>query len=91
MPHLIQQSDVRNRLLAGLPPDAFALLQPGLERRSLEQGTLLEPPGEPVAHVYFPEPGVVSVVACAVSGVQLEAGVIGPEGMTGLRVRDKTG
>lgn len=84
MPQIIQQSEVRNRLLATLASDTFALLQPRLERVSLEQGTLLEQPGEPVMRVYFPEPGVVSVVACAASGVRLEAGVVGPEGMTGL-------
>ncbi|WP_019906533.1 Crp/Fnr family transcriptional regulator [Methylobacterium sp. 77] len=41
---------------------------------------------KPISHVYFPEPGVVSVVARTLAGERLEAGVIGPEGMTGLAI-----
>ena len=78
-------SDLRNTLLAGLPGDALARITPQLERRSLELGEVLQAPDAPIAHVYFPEPGVVSVVAHTASQ-QLEAGVVGPEGMTGVCV-----
>lgn len=84
VPVLIAQSDVRNRLLATLAPSDFALLQPDLERRSLEQGDVVERPGKPIHEVIFPEPGMVSVVAHTLTGMTLEAGVIGPEGLTGL-------
>ena len=78
-------TELRNALLAGLPADAFARVASQLERRSLELGEVLQTPGAPIAHVYFPEPGVVSVVAHSASQ-QLEAGVVGPEGMTGICV-----
>ena len=81
----IDPSNLRNTLLMGLSADAFARIAPQLERRSLELGEVLQAPGAPVTHVYFPEPGVVSVVAHTASQ-RLEAGVVGPEGMTGVCV-----
>lgn len=45
---------------------------------------MLEGPGEPIAAVHFPEPGMISVIAHAPNGVQSEAGIVGPEGMVGL-------
>ena len=82
----IQQGAVRNQLLQSLSAVEFALLQADLEHGSHEQGAVMEAPGETITHVYFPEPGMVSVVASTPSGTQLEAGIIGPEGMTGLAV-----
>ena len=90
MTHPIQQDAIRNQLLQSLPGAEFALLQPDLERGSHEQGAMMEAPGETITHVYFPEPGMVSVVAKTQSGVRLEAGIIGPEGMTGLAVLNGT-
>lgn len=86
----ITQASVRNRLLASLTPDEFARLQPLLVRVSLRLRQGLEDPGEAIQHVYFPEPGVVSVVATSPGGERLEVGVIGPEGMTGLAVINGT-
>lgn len=82
----ISQDTIRNQILQSLSVAEFALLQPDLERGSYAQGVVMEAPGEPITHVYFPEPGMISVVAQAPGGVRLEAGVIGPEGMTGLAV-----
>lgn len=75
---------IRNRLLAALAPDILAALQPHLERHSLEQGFAAEVPDRTITHAYFPEPGVFSVVAHTPAGTRLEAGIIGPEGMTGI-------
>jgi CRP-like cAMP-binding protein len=80
----IVQSDLRNHLLRALAADDFERLRPGLVRRSVEQGEILEAPGKPVAAVHFPDPGVLSVVARSADGTQAEAGLVGPEGMTGL-------
>ena len=79
-------SPFRNRLLATLPSEGFATLQPHLEQQSLEQGFAAEIPGRAITHAYFPEPGVMSVVAHTPTGTRLEAGIIGPEGMTGLAI-----
>ena len=80
----LSSSAFRNRLLASLPPEGFEALQPHIERQSLDQGFSAETPGCAITHVYFPEPGVISVVARGPTGTRLEAGIIGPEGMTGL-------
>lgn len=86
----IAQASVRNRLLSALQPEQFARLQPLLVRVSLRLREELEEPRKPIEHVYFPEPGVVSVVAVSQGGERLEVGVIGPEGMTGLPIVNGT-
>ncbi|GJE17884.1 Crp/Fnr family transcriptional regulator [Methylobacterium marchantiae] len=86
MKHDLDQGAVRNRLLTTLTAAEFALLAPDLKRVSLEQGYVVQEPLQPIPHVFFPEPGVVSVVARTSAGERLEAGVIGPEGMTGLAI-----
>ena len=50
----------------------------------------MEMPNQSITHVYFPEPGVVSIVAHAPMGMRLEAGIVGPEGMTGLSLLNGT-
>ena len=84
MTRFLQQTQIRNRLLATLPAADFARFQPHLERGSYDQGAVMEMPGEPIARAYFPEPGMVSVVVRGADGTRLEVGIIGPEGMTGL-------
>ena len=79
------QATQRNRLLASLSASDFALLAPHLQRHSLDSGYVIETPHQPVPHVYFPEPGVISIVAQS-GDTRLEAGIIGPEGVTGLTV-----
>jgi CRP-like cAMP-binding protein len=84
MAHL-QQASVRNRLLATLTPDDFDLLQPDLEPVPLDFRHWLIEAGEPIQHVYFPEQGIVSILADTSQG-RIEVGMIGPEGMAGLPV-----
>src|SRR3954469_17384404 len=84
MAHL-QPASVRNRLLATLTPDDFDLLQTHLEAVPLEMRHWLIEAGEPIQHVYFPEQGIVSILADTTEG-KIEVGMIGPEGMAGLPV-----
>jgi len=84
MAHL-QQASVRNRLLSGLAPDDFGLLQPDLEPVPLDLRHWLIEAGEPIQHVTFPEQGIVSILADTMEG-RIEVGMIGPEGMAGLPV-----
>ena len=58
----IEQAAVRNRLLAALPPDAFAALAPILEPVELGPNQVLHEPGQAIRHVLFPEGGLVSHV-----------------------------
>jgi CRP-like cAMP-binding protein len=76
----------RNRLLAALSAADLALLEPQLERVSLERRFVLEAPNKPVENVYFIEAGVVSVVAVNGRGERIEVGLIGCEGMSGVTV-----
>jgi CRP-like cAMP-binding protein len=77
---------VCNRLLAALSPEDFSLLQPQLEPVPLPVGTRLVEPNTPIEHVYFLEHGIVSVMAATPQSCRIEAGMIGPDGMTGTSV-----
>lgn len=73
-----------NRLLALLPEDEVRSLESDLEYVPLPYGSVLCEPGEPVAHVYFPTAGIVSIILVSDSGTNAELAVIGREGMVGL-------
>jgi CRP-like cAMP-binding protein len=81
----LQQISTRNRLLFALNRDDFDLLQPDLEPVALELRQWLIEAGEPIQQVYFPEHGIVSILADTSQG-RIEVGLIGPEGMAGLPV-----
>jgi CRP-like cAMP-binding protein len=76
----------RNRLLAALSSEDFALLEPGLEPLTLKTRQMLEPPNKAIKHSYFITSGLASVIAIDKNGNRLEVGMIGREGMTGLPV-----
>jgi CRP-like cAMP-binding protein len=74
---------IRNRLLASLPPDVLAALLPKMRHVTLTlRNTLLAADAE-IEHVYFPEAGMISLVAIFADGKQGEVGIIGREGMFG--------
>ena len=77
----------RNRILAALSNADLALLQPHLERVPLKMRQRLHWPNWPIRSVYFPESGIASVVAVSASERrQVEIGIVGREGMTGLPI-----
>jgi CRP-like cAMP-binding protein len=75
---------VRNRLLAGLPPDELSRLGPSLDSTTLELGRRLEVPGRIPTHVYFPWSGVCSLTAAMEDGHVVEVATIGNEGVVGM-------
>lgn len=77
------QSHVRNRLLAALSPEDFALIGPVLEPIKLEMRQMLFLAGEAISHVVFPEVGMVSIVADVEEG-RFEVGMAGWEGLAGV-------
>jgi len=81
----LQQTSVHNRLLSGLTPEDFGLLEPHLEPVPLELRQWVIEAGEPIQHVTFPEHGIISILADTTEG-RIEVGLIGPEGMAGLPV-----
>jgi CRP-like cAMP-binding protein len=74
----------RNRLLAALEPEDFALLEPHLESATLALGQVLYEPGDVIRHAYFPHDAVISLVNIMEDGGSVEVGVFGREGVMGL-------
>lgn len=74
-----------NLLLASLSISDLALLEPHLEQVALGVRKHLETPNQRISAAYFPESGFASVVAVQ-RGKQVEVGLIGREGMTGLPI-----
>ena len=75
-----------NTLLSSLSTSDFDLLAPHLEAVTLGLRKMLEKPDMRIEDVYFPETGFASVVAVQRSGKEVEVGLIGREGMTGLPI-----
>lgn len=75
-----------NRLLSFLSTTDRTLLAPNLQPVQLELRQTLEKANEPIEHVYFPEDGIASVVGDSKTFGQIEIGIIGKEGVTGLQV-----
>jgi CRP-like cAMP-binding protein len=75
-----------NRLLLALPPDDLARLMPDLEQVSYQRGDILIDVDGPIHHVFFPDSGILSVVAVYANGDIVEMATIGREGCTGFRV-----
>lgn len=75
-----------NQLLATLSISDFDLLDSHLTPFPMKVRHVCEEPNKPIRHVYFMEEGIASVVAVAKHDKQIEIGIIGSEGMTGLAI-----
>jgi CRP-like cAMP-binding protein len=78
-----QEAARQNLLLRSLPPADFALLAPYLAAVSLEQGRVLNEPGDFVESVYFPHTAVISFLAVMRHGQTVETATIGHAGVVG--------
>lgn len=77
----------RNRLLGAMSGDDRALLQPDLEAIALPVRKMLEYANKKIEFIYFPEQGLASVTGGSGKHTrEVEIGIIGHEGMTGLPV-----
>jgi CRP-like cAMP-binding protein len=74
-----------NRLLASLPAADLALLAPFRESL-LPRGMVLQEPGRPIEHVYFPLGGMISLIMRMQGGETVEIVPIGREGALGTGV-----
>jgi CRP-like cAMP-binding protein len=74
-----------NRLLAALPGDAFALLEPDLRQVSLPHGVVCYEAGAPIDEVYFPQTGMISLLVSTSDGEVVETSSVGHEGAVGLQ------
>jgi CRP-like cAMP-binding protein len=75
----------RNRLLLALPPRNLKRLMPELEHIRYQCDQVLMDADSPLDHVFFPDSGVVSVVAVYADGNVIEMATIGREGCTGMQ------
>jgi CRP-like cAMP-binding protein len=75
----------RNRLLLALPSSSLKRLLPEFEHIRCERGQVLMNADGPLDHVYFPDSGVVSVVAVYSDGSIIEMATIGREGCSGMQ------
>jgi len=74
---------VSNRLLTALSLAESARLTPFLKTISLEQGVVLNEPGDEMEKVIFPHSGMVSLLAIMKDGNAVETATIGREGVVG--------
>jgi CRP-like cAMP-binding protein len=72
-----------NGFLQSLSPGDFELLRPHLHAVKLPHAQILFDQGDFIKHVYFPIGGVVSLVVALGDGQQIEAGMIGKDGVVG--------
>jgi len=77
-------SSVKNQLLAALPQEEYARLQPKMEAVDLAFKDILYKPFGPIEYVYFPNSSVISVLTYMVNGEEIEVATLGNEGMLGL-------
>ncbi|MBB4641975.1 Crp/Fnr family transcriptional regulator [Rhizorhapis suberifaciens] len=77
-------SQSKNRLLAGLSPDDMDLIHPFLEWHELPVRTVIEARDQAITRIHFLESGILSIVATAAPDRQVEVGIIGREGMSGM-------
>lgn len=78
----ISQSETGNILLHTMTEADFHLLEPHLQRIELPVRLQLHEAGCQIDHVFFPEDGIVSIVAVTLDGKQCEVGLFGREGMS---------
>jgi CRP-like cAMP-binding protein len=71
--------------LLALPPRHLKRLMPELEHIECQRAQVLMDADSSLDHVYFPESGVVSVVAVYADGNIIEMATIGREGCTGIQ------
>jgi CRP-like cAMP-binding protein len=75
----------RNRLLLALPESDLKQLLPDLEHIELKREQVLIDADSSLDHIFFPDSGVISVVAVYPDGSIIEMATIGREGGTGFQ------
>ena len=73
-----------NRLLAALPDAEYQRLVPHLKHVPLSLKEVLHEVGEPIEYVYFPHRAIVSLLSTMDNGSQVEVGLVGNDGITGI-------
>ena len=80
----VKQTSPRNLILAQLPADEYAALAKHLVPVELPLEKHLSEPNQPIDYLYFLNSGLISTDAVTLKGEQVEVGLIGREGFSGL-------
>lgn len=80
------ENPVTNRILAALPAGEYRKFMPKLENIPLKYGEKIYERSEIIRYVYFPNSGIISLLAAVDDGATLEVGIVGREGIVGLPV-----
>ena len=75
----------RNRLLLALPSRNLKRLKPELEQIRCQRAQVLMDADSALNHVFFPDSGVISVVAVYSDGSVIEMATVGREGFTDVK------
>jgi CRP-like cAMP-binding protein len=82
--HEAARPQSKNHLLAALSGKEYQRLLPQLESVELSSGKVLYEMGGLVEYVYFPSNSIVSLVTQMETGLTIEVGLVGNDGMVGL-------
>jgi CRP-like cAMP-binding protein len=77
---------IANQLLAALPKKDYQALQRNLEEVPLVFEEILYQPNVLISDVYFPNSGIISLLAAVNGRATLEVGLVGKEGLLGLAI-----
>jgi CRP-like cAMP-binding protein len=80
------EAEVENRIIAKLPEEFRAMLMTYMERVTLHPAQVLYQEDQDFQYVYFPETAVVSLFSMLENGSSVGVGMIGNEGLVGIRV-----
>lgn len=80
----LSHSPKQNRILAGLPPAAYARLLPDLDLVSLPVGEGVYEPDIHITHLYFPVGCILARLYELESGASVKTSITGNEGMVGI-------
>lgn len=84
MPTKPQDDALRNQLLAALPDSEFQKIRPGLEYVEFENGDVLWEAETKRKHIYFPTTTLICLLYDSDSGVSVEVGITGRQGLVGV-------
>lgn len=77
---------VQNKILSVLPDSEMDFLAPHFERITLSPGNMIYQAGDSIPHIYFPNNGMISLLAVTEQGQTVEVGFAGFEGLVGTPV-----
>ena len=80
------QEPVANRILAALPEEEYQYLLPHMEFATLKFKQVLYEPNVRLRFGYFPNSGMICLIAVMRDGATVEVGVIGNEGFVGTPI-----